>query len=52
MYNAQMRMADMGYVLIDAQGRIRDRVRDPQFGERTETVLQRLAHMESTPPQN
>jgi hypothetical protein len=39
-------------VLIDAQGRVRDRVRDPQFGERTETVLQQLAHVESITPQN
>ena len=52
MYNAKMRMADMGYVLIDAQGRVRDRVRDPQFGERTEAVLQQLAHVESITPQN
>jgi hypothetical protein len=52
MYNAKMRMADMGYVLIDAHGRIRDRVRDPQFGEHTETVLQQLAPMESITPQN
>jgi peroxiredoxin len=52
MYNAKMRMSDMGYVLIDAHGRIRDRVRDPQFGERTETILQQLAPVESIPPQN
>ncbi len=52
MYNAQMRMADMGYVLIDEDGHVRARVRDPQFGGHTETILQQFAHMKSITPQN
>jgi alkyl hydroperoxide reductase subunit AhpC len=35
--------AQMGYVLIDASGRIRARVIDPAFGAHSEAILQRVA---------
>ncbi len=43
MYNPQMHMAHMGYVLIDARGRVRHRVLNPQCGEHREAMLRRLA---------
>lgn len=38
-----MNMASMGYVLIDARGRVRAREVDPYFGVHSEAILQRLA---------
>lgn len=46
MYSQRMRMADMGYVLIDAGGRVRYRVRDPQFGAHSPAILQKFARMQ------
>jgi len=37
-----MEMADMGYVIIDKQGRIRARQIDRQFGERVGAMVQAL----------
>ena len=47
MYSQRMRMADMGYVLIDAGGRVRYRVRDPQFGAHSPAILQKFARMQT-----
>ena len=44
MFNPPMSMAHMGYVLIDAHGRVQARVVDGYFGAHS-AVLQRLAHM-------
>ena len=35
----------MGYVLIDAHGRVQARVVDAYFGAQSAAILQRLAHM-------
>jgi len=43
MFNPPMHMASMGYVLIDAHGRVRAREVDPYFGGHSEAILQRLA---------
>jgi peroxiredoxin len=43
MFNPPMNMASMGYVLIDAHGRVRAREVDPYFGVHSEAILQRLA---------
>ncbi len=45
MYSQRMQMAHMGYVLIDAGGRVRHRVRDPQFGAHSPEMLQKFARM-------
>ena len=43
MFNPPMNMASMGYVLIDAHGRVRARAMDPYFGAHSEAILQHLA---------
>ena len=43
MFNPPMNMASMGYVLIDAHGRVHAREVDPYFGVHSEAILQRLA---------
>ena len=45
MFNPPMNMASMGYVLIDAHGRVRTRAVDPSFGGHSEAILQHFAHM-------
>lgn len=43
-------MADMGYVLIDAAGRIRTRQIDHRFGDHAEEIvhgLERIAHVKA-----
>ena len=45
MFDPPMRMAHMGYVLIDAHGRVQARVVDAYFGAQSAAILQRLAHM-------
>lgn len=43
----RMPMADMGYVLIDATGRIREHKIDRRFGEHVEDLvgsLEKMAH--------
>ena len=47
MYSQRMRMADMGYVLIDASGGLRYRVRDPQFGAHSPAILQKFTRMKT-----
>jgi len=42
MKGQRMEMADMGYVIINKQGRIRTRQIDRQFGERVETIVYAL----------
>lgn len=42
MKGAGMEMADMGYVVIDRQGRIRERQIDRQFGEHVGTIVRAL----------
>jgi hypothetical protein len=37
-----MEMADMGYVIIDKQGRLRTRQIDRQFGAHVEAMVQAL----------
>lgn len=37
-----MAMADMGYVVIDASGRIRARRIDPEMGEHVEDILKAM----------
>ncbi|HSX79635.1 MAG TPA: redoxin domain-containing protein, partial [Candidatus Saccharimonadia bacterium] len=44
MFNPPMSMAHMGYVLIDAHGRVQARVVDGYFGAHSAAILQRLAH--------
>jgi thioredoxin-dependent peroxiredoxin len=39
-----MEMADMGYVIIDTQGRLRARQIDRQFGEHVGAIVQALRH--------
>lgn len=43
MFNPPKSMAQMGYVLIDAHGRVLARVVDAFFGAHSEAILQRLA---------
>ena len=45
MFNPPMSMASMGYVLIDAHGRVRAREVDPYFGVHSEAILQRLGRV-------
>jgi peroxiredoxin len=45
MFNPPMSMAHMGYVLIDAHGRVQARAVDGYFGAHSAAILQRLAHM-------
>jgi peroxiredoxin len=45
MFNPPMNMASMGYVLIDAHGRMRAREVDPYFGVHSEAILQHVTHM-------
>ena len=47
MFNPPMSMASMGYVLIDAHGRVRAREVDPSFGAHSAAILQRLARLEA-----
>jgi hypothetical protein len=42
-----MEMADMGYVIIDKQGRIHTRQIDRQFGEHVETMVHALRQAKS-----
>lgn len=39
MYEKQMRMSEMGYTVIDKQGRIRTEEVDRQFGENVNAIL-------------
>ena len=45
MKGASMRMANMGYVIIDARGRIRARQIDSQFGENADDILAIVKHL-------
>jgi peroxiredoxin len=45
MFNPPMHMASMGYVLIDAHGRVRARAVDPYFGVHSEAILRRVVHL-------
>jgi len=42
MYGKQMRMPEMGYAVIDKQGRIRTEEVDRQFGENVNDILRAL----------
>jgi hypothetical protein len=42
MFNPPMNMASMGYVLIDAPGRVRARAVDPSFGVHSQAIFQQL----------
>ena len=42
MYSKQMRMPEMGYTVIDKQGRIRKEEVDRQFGEHVNAILRVL----------
>ena len=48
MLNPLTNQAHMGYVLIDASGRVRARVIDPSFGAHSEAILQRVARWGAT----
>jgi peroxiredoxin len=48
MLNPLMNHAHMGYVLIDALGRLRARVIDPSFGAHSPAILQRVARWGAT----
>jgi peroxiredoxin len=48
MYSRQMKMPDMGYTVIDKQGRIRTQTVDQQFGENVDTILRGLRKAKST----
>ena len=48
MFNPPMSMAHMGYVLIDAHGRVRAYEVDPYFGAHSEAIFQRMARLEVT----
>ena len=48
MLNPLTNQAHMGYVLIDASGRLRARVIDPSFGTHSEAILQRVARWGAT----
>jgi peroxiredoxin len=45
MFNPPMHMASIGYVLIDAHGRVRAREVDPYFGRHSEAILQHVARI-------
>ena len=45
MKGKDMQMADMGYVMIDRQGRIRARQIDRQFGEHARDLLAIVQHL-------
>ena len=45
MFNPPMSMAHMGYVLIDAHGRVQARVVDVYFSVHSAAILQRLARV-------
>jgi peroxiredoxin Q/BCP len=47
MYGKQMKMPEMGYVVIDKQGRIRAEEVDRQFGENTTDILRALRRAKS-----
>ncbi len=49
MYSRQMRMPDMGYTVIDKQGRIRTDEIDQRFGENANDILRALRRAKSTP---
>lgn len=42
MYGKQMRMPEMGYTVIDKQGRIRTEKVDRQFGENADAIVRAL----------
>lgn len=42
MYGKQMRMPEMGYAVIDKQGRIRTEEVDRQFGENADAIVRAL----------
>jgi len=46
MKGKDMQMAHMGYVIIDAQGRLRMRKIDPQFGEHAQDILAVLQYLQ------
>lgn len=48
MLNPLTNQAHMGYVLVDASGRLRARVIDPSFGAHSEAIIQRVAHWGAT----
>jgi len=48
MRNPLTNQAYMGYVLIDASGRVRARELDPAFGAPSEVILQRVARWGAT----
>jgi peroxiredoxin len=48
MYSKQMGMPDMGYTVIDKQGRIRTQAVDQQFGENVNAILRALRKAKST----
>ena len=47
MYSRQMRMPDMGYTVIDKQGRIQTQVVDQQFGENVNAIARALRRAKS-----
>ena len=47
MYGKQMRMPEMGYTVIDKQGRIRTEEIDRQFGENVNAILRALRSAKS-----
>lgn len=47
MYSKAMRMPEMGYVVIDKQGRIREEEVDRQFGENVNDILRALRRAKS-----
>jgi len=47
MYSKQMRMPEMGYTVIDKQGRIRTEEVDRQFGENVNDILRALRAVKS-----
>jgi mycoredoxin-dependent peroxiredoxin len=48
MYGKQMRMPEMGYTVIDKEGRIRTEEVDRQFGENVNAILRALRRAKST----
>ena len=48
MYGKQMGMPEMGYAVIDKQGRIRTEEIDQQFGENVNAILRALRKAKST----
>jgi peroxiredoxin len=45
MKGERMQMADMGYIIIDRQGRLRARQIDRQFGEHGRDILAIVRHL-------